>query len=86
MGKMKEHYIEYEESLQDYLIMEHEDECLREGSIVFQMSPKEADAYNLYMEGKLCGEQTNTVHLNTGINSKNGQLTNIQLRKRNSRG
>ena len=59
-------------------------EAIIEANTPYQLSKKEEEAYNSYMEGT-CTIKPN-VHTGTNINSSNGQLINgLKLRKRNSR-
>ena len=84
------HYFDIDEAaLHDYQQQCHEEELIRTGRSAYQMDPEEEQSYNLYMEGKLCGEQTNTAHTNSGMNLKDG-LSNtgdnaiLKYRKRKS--
>ena len=102
MGKVKElwlarvereehhHHIDIDEAaLWDYQQQCHEEELVRTGKSAYQMNPEEEQSYNLYMEGKLCGEQTSTAHTDSGMNLKDG-LSNtgdnaiLKYRKRKS--
>ena len=38
----------------------HQEELIRTGESAYQMDTEEEKSYSLYMENKLCGEQTNT--------------------------
>ena len=67
----------------------HQEELIRQGKASYQMNTEEAESYNLYMEGKLCGEQPNTVHTNSGTNLKDGRSSTgenatLKYRKRRS--
>jgi len=95
MGRVKEmlmdqqeYYDDYDAALFEYQQIMYEEEQIRLSKTAYQLEPGiEEDSYNLYMEGKLCGEQANTVHLGISTNSSTGQQTNIRLRtKRNSNG
>ena len=69
------HYIDVDEiALFEYQQMCHEEELVRSGKKSYHMNPEEEASYNLYMEGKLCGEHKNTAHTNTGMNLKDGLL------------
>ena len=93
MGKMKgllqdyhDHYgYDYEiddTALWDFQQQCHEEELMRQGVIPVPLEPGiEEDSYNAYMEGRLCGEQTNTARTGSDTNSKDGQ-TIVGLRKR----
>ena len=95
MGKMKgllQDYNDYhgypleidEAALWDFQQQCHEEELMRQGVISCPLEPGiEEDSYNAYMEGRLCGEQTNTAHTGSDTNSKSGQ-TALGLRKRRS--
>lgn len=93
MGKMKSLLMDYQDyngypieideaALYDYQQQCHEEELIRTGKAAYQPEPGiEEDSYNLYMEGKLCGEQINTALTGSDTNSKDGQ-TVVGLRKR----
>ena len=92
MGKMKgllQDYNEFyghvpidEEALWDYQQECHEEELMRQGIISCPLSPGiEEDSYNAYMEGTLCGDNTNTALTGSDTNLKSGQ-TALGLRKR----
>tara|TARA_R100000278_G_scaffold116688_1_gene96244 strand:- start:1063 stop:1368 length:306 start_codon:yes stop_codon:yes gene_type:complete len=99
MGKVKSYYMREElrdaawDDLGEYyafLAEQQQEQDVADGKAAYQLEPGiEEDSYNQYMEGKLCGEQTNTAHTDTGINSKNG-LSNtgenaiLKYRKRKS--
>lgn len=95
MGKMKgllqdyhEHfgysgdYID-ESDLWEYQQIVHAEELIRTGNLVYQLTEDEQIAYNLYMEGKLCGEPVNTARTSTDTNSKDGQTVNGLRKRRN---
>lgn len=101
MGKIKgllqdynDHYgypIEIDEAaLYDYKQQCHEEELMRQGIISCPLEPGiEEDSYNAYMEGKLCGEQTNTAHTSIDMNLKDGRSSTgenatLKYRKRKS--
>ena len=95
MGKMKgllQDYNDYygypleidDTALWDFQQQCHEEELMRQGVISCPLEPGiEEDSYNAYMEGRLCGEQTNTAPTGSDTNSKSGQ-TALGLRKRRS--
>lgn len=67
------HYIDIDEAaLYDYQQQCHEEELVRTGKSAYQMDPEEEQSYNLYMEGKLCGEHKGTAHTDSGMNLKDG--------------
>ena len=71
-------------ALWDFQQQCHEEELMRQGVISCPLEPGiEEDSYNAYMEGKLCGEHTNTAHTGTDTNLKSGR-TALGLRKRRS--
>tara|TARA_R100001015_G_C4588270_1_gene144005 strand:+ start:108 stop:404 length:297 start_codon:yes stop_codon:yes gene_type:complete len=93
VGKMKSLLMDYQDyqgypieideaALYDYQQQCHEEELMRQGVISVPLEPGiEEESYQLYMEGKLCGEQTNTALTSSDTNSKDGQ-TIVGLRKR----
>lgn len=84
------HYIDVDEiALFEYQQMCHEEELVRTGKSAYQMDPEEEQSYNLYMEGKLCGEQANTAHTSIDMNLKDGRSNigdnaTLKYRKRKS--
>lgn len=96
MGKMKDLWQDYneyhgypldidEEALYDFHQQCHEEELMRRGTISVPLEPGiEEDSYNAYMEGKLCGEHTNTVHTDTSTNLSNGRTIFGLRTKRNT--
>ena len=93
MGKIKgllQDYQDYYGYSGDYIdesdLWEYQQICFQEdqirmGKYCYQLDEIEEHYYNLYMEGKLCGEQTNTALTGSDTNSKDGQ-TVVGLRKR----
>ena len=99
MGKIKswmmeqeERYMEdfdYDHCLYEYqqqLVEEQlEEQLIKEGQKAYQMDHIEQQSYQLYMEGKLCGEPINIARTNSDTNLKGGQTTDGQLRKPRTR-
>ena len=95
MGKLKSWLMDQEERYSeqfdyDYCLYEYqqqlteeqlEEQMVREGRKSYQMSNVEGQSYQLYMEGKLCGELQNTVHISSDTNLKDGQIR-VGLRKK----
>ena len=97
MGKIKsllQDYNDYhgypleidEAALYDYQQQCHEEELMRQGKIPCPLEPGiEEESYQLYMEGKLCGEHSNTALTSTDTNLNNGQTKNGHLRRPRTR-
>ena len=87
MGKVKAMMMDLEEQGlfdADEAYFDYQKILWEEENEPYQLSKEEEQAYNLYMEGKLCGEHKNTVHTDTSINLLNGQLESIRLRRKRS--
>lgn len=94
MGKIKSLIMDYQDhygydiSIDEADLYEYHHMChleaISEGRAVYQLNYLEEQAYNDYMEGKLCGEHQNTAHTDTDTNSKDGRTIFGLRGKRNT--
>jgi hypothetical protein len=73
----------YYEGMQELADIEHE-HAVKNGNVSYRLTETEYETYNLYMEGKLCGEQQNIALTSTGINLNNGQIRVGRRRRQNT--
>lgn len=97
MGKLKSLWIDWEQEEQhsaqeeafyeyclEQTIKQKQWEDFKSGKETYQLKPgKEEDSYNAYMEGKLCGDNTNTAHTDTSTNLSDGRTIFGLRTKRN---
>ena len=91
MSKVKEYYSAmddyYDGDLYEYQALQYQEELESQG--IHVMTEEEQIAYNQFMEGKLCIDQANTVHISSDTNLKDGRSSTgenatLKYRKRKS--
>ena len=89
MGRVKSYYwdqLMQDEDIWEYQMIMHQEEALKEEQKNFKMSDEEYKYYQLYMEDKLCLDQTNSYQDGQKDNLLNGRVKDgPKLRKARSK-